>query len=235
MDFKREIVKISDNLYRIEEGFVRWFLIEGSEKAAVIDTGVIGDGIKEVIEELTNKEVILINTHGDGDHTAGNGFFAQYYIGKEDFENCDMASRYPDSKAVFLEDGDIIELGNRPLEIITIPGHTFGSVAIYDKTTKILFAGDTVQDGSIFMFGTKRCPESFGSSLEKLVKRQADFDTIFGSHGTAGLPGDYAKKVLDSWKDVQNGKCTCEEINMHGTDVLSCKAEYCGFFLDRTK
>ncbi len=233
MDFCREVVKISDSLYRIEEGFVRWFLVIGSEKAAVIDTGVMGEGIKEVIEELTDKEVILINTHGDGDHTAGNGFFSQYYIGKEDFENCKMAEKYPESKANFLTDGEIIDLGNRPLEIITIPGHTYGSVAIYDKATKTLFAGDTIQDGSVFMFGPHRSPEDYGPSLEKLIKRQADFDTIYGSHGTCELSADYAAKMLESWKDVQNGNCTSEEINMHGTDVLSCKAEYCGFFLNK--
>ncbi len=67
-----------------------------------------------------------------------------------------------------VEDGDIIELGNRTLEVITIPGHTPGSIAVLDIENRVLYGGDTVQDGKIFMFGVQREFHAYIRSLESL-------------------------------------------------------------------
>ena len=55
------------------------------------------------------------------------------------------------SDIIPVRDGNSIDLGGRRLEVIEIPGHTPGSIAILDVERRILFSGDTVQDGSIFL------------------------------------------------------------------------------------
>lgn len=229
--FERKIVKVNDSLYSIEEGFVRWFVLIGEDKAAVIDTGVMGAGVLETVKYLTDKEPVLINTHGDGDHTAGNGFFESFYINENDYINCGMAERCPDAKPVFVADGQEVDLGNRILELIHIPGHTKGSVAIYDKKSKALFAGDTVQDGFVYMFGGHRDTDAYGKSLEKLIAKKNDIDVYYACHGTLELPNDYPEKMLEDWKKTLAGECPYEEMNLHGQDVKAYKESCCGFFL----
>ena len=50
----------------------------------------------------------------------------------------------------------MIELGDRPLRVIDIPGHTPGSIAILDERYSVLISGDSVEDGNVFMFGIYR-------------------------------------------------------------------------------
>ena len=127
---------------------------------------------------------------------------------------------------------DEIELGNRPLKIIYIPGHTAGSVAILDKKKRVLYSGDSVQKGHIFMFGKHREPEKFEASLEKLVSLRNEYDCIYASHDEFMVDGDYAAKVLDAWRRVRKGEVSFEMIDMFGNQVKSYTTQACGFFTE---
>ena len=70
-----EIIKINDNSWRIEDGFVRMFLLEGSDTALLVDTGATCPEARQIAESLTSKPVALLNTHSDPDHVSGNGAF----------------------------------------------------------------------------------------------------------------------------------------------------------------
>ncbi|MCR5104265.1 MAG: MBL fold metallo-hydrolase, partial [Eubacterium sp.] len=59
-----EVFKINETTWRIEDGGVRFFLFCGTERAALIDTGMNTPDAKEIAEGLTNLPLILINTHG---------------------------------------------------------------------------------------------------------------------------------------------------------------------------
>ena len=152
-------------------------------------------------------------------------------INENDYINCGMAERCPDAKPVFVADGQEVDLGNRILELIHIPGHTKGSVAIYDKKSKALFAGDTVQDGFVYMFGGHRDTDAYGKSLEKLIARKNDINVYYACHGTLELPNDYPEKMLVDWEKTLAGECPYEEMNLHGQDVKAYKGSCCGFFL----
>ncbi|MGT2465803.1 MBL fold metallo-hydrolase [Mesorhizobium atlanticum] len=47
-----------------------------------------------------------------------------------------------------MEDGDVVDLGDRAFEVIHVPGHSPGSIMLYDRRDQILFSGDTVHNGS---------------------------------------------------------------------------------------
>ena len=83
----------------------------------------------------------------DGDTYDGVAWFC---------DNCNALLNRQSGKIVPVHDGDIIELGDRPLKIIETPGHTPGSIAILDIKKRRIFTGDPIQDGRIFMFGVQR-------------------------------------------------------------------------------
>lgn len=227
-----EIIKIDDTTYRIENDYVRFFLLIGNEKAVMIDSGYNCIDAKSIAEELTSLPVILLNTHGDGDHTSGTGSFAEINITEDDYYGCDVNNRFPNVGFKKIVDGDVFDLGGRTLKIITIPGHTKGSVAILDVEARRLFSGDSVQNGTIFMFGDKREPEAFEAALNKLIGMRSEYDTIVASHGNPILESDYAEKVLESWKEVRSSNMNYPIINLHGADVRECAAKHCGFYLE---
>ena len=227
-----QIVQIDENTWRFEDDFVRFFLLEGNEKAVLIDSGANAPDAAEMAKKLTNKPVMLLNTHGDGDHTSGTAGFSEIYIHPEDFTKCEVNTRYPGTSLKEIKDGDVIDLGDRPLRIIHIPGHTYGSVAILDVNNRVLYAGDSVQKGHIFRFGEKRDPEGFEASLDKLIALKGEYDCIFASHDEPSLPADYAEKVKNAWRKVRSGEVPFEMIDMLGTAVKSYTTEDCGFFMD---
>ena len=71
MDY--EIIQMDAQTWRIENSGVRMFLLEGTERALLIDSGMIITNAKEIAEGLTQLPIQLINTHADRDHIAGNG------------------------------------------------------------------------------------------------------------------------------------------------------------------
>ena len=227
-----QIVQIDENTWRFEDDFVRFFLLVGSEKAVLIDSGANAPDAADMAKKLTDKPLMLLNTHGDGDHTSGTAAFTEIYIHPEDFVKCEVNTRYPGTALKELKDGDVIDLGDRPLRIIHIPGHTYGSVAILDVNKRVLYAGDSVQKGHIFMFGEKRDPEQFEESLDKLIAMKSEFDCIYASHDEPELPADYIEKVKSAWQKVRSGQVPFEMIDMFGNDVKSYTTEDCGFFMD---
>lgn len=227
-----EIIRMDDSTWRFEDGFVRFFLLEGRDKAAMIDSGVNCPDAAELAKTLTDKPVILINTHGDGDHTSGTAGFEEIHIHPGDYEGCSIGTRYPGTRLAAVADGDVIDLGDRPLKLIHIPGHTSGSIAILDVRARSLYAGDSVQKGHIYMFGDKREPDSFETSLDRLISMQGEYDRIYASHDEYMVPADYVQRVKEAWHQVRTGEVPYETVELFGNRVRSYTLEACGFFTE---
>lgn len=227
------IIKIDDQTWRIEDEFVYYYLLAGEKKAFLIDSGMTEPNVKEIISELTDLPVTLVNTHGDGDHVGGNGSFDGYYIHPEDYVKNGLKQRFADIKQCNLAEGDSFDLGNRTLKVIEIPGHTYGSVAFLDVENRVLYGGDTVQDGIIYMFGPHRCPDQLKGSLEKLIALCASYDIIRPAHGTPELAKNYAEFVLEDWDAVLNGELDGVDEELLGNPVKTCRGKHCGFYIQR--
>ncbi len=59
---------------------------------------------------------------------------------------------WPDYTKVFVGEGFVFELGGRQVEVIEIPAHASGSIALLDRQTKMLFAGDEIEAGQVLLF-----------------------------------------------------------------------------------
>ncbi len=211
-------IKINEDTYRYEDGEVRFFLLIGSKVAMLIDTGMNVTGIKELVKEITDKPVSLINTHADPDHIGANREFKQVIISPAELVNCQLA--YSSSDIVGAYDGDIFDLGDRPLQIIELPGHTPGSIAILDKNSGMLFSGDPIQDGRIFMFGPMRNLTAYIHSLSRLKMFEDEINGVYPSHGTCPVDFSIVDELIKGAVRVEAGEITPTEAELFGQKIL---------------
>ena len=212
------VLQVSGDTWRIENGMVRFFLLKGTEKALLIDTGMTVRHAKEIAEALAGLPVLLLNTHADGDHTGGNGQFESFLMHPADEAHYRKEGK--GGRLVSVRDGDEIDLGNRKLRIIHIPGHTPGSIAVLDISRRVLISGDSLQEhGRIFMFGEHRNMRDYIASMEKLDKMKADFDEIWPSHGDLPISPDCIRKHCDGAAKILNGEISGTEADFYGRTI----------------
>ncbi len=213
-----EIVKLSHNTWRIEDQGVRFFLLAGEDKALLIDSGMQVHDAKEIAQGLVSLPIELLNTHGDLDHVGSNDEFESFYMNSAEASNY-YNTQKKNGSFVPVEDGAIIELGNRTLEVITIPGHTPGSIAVLDIENRVLYGGDTVQDGKIFMFGVQREFHAYIRSLEKLEKQMKRFDLVYPSHGTIPVKPELIGQLRQAAISVLAGEIEASPAQFHGIEL----------------
>ena len=133
-----------------------FYVLDGMKKTAVIDTGCTpGRTILPLIRQLTSKPLLLILTHAHNDHIYHMDEFSEIYINHREFElSPDFLHSMMNGKDLKLKDaadlhtGSVIDLGDTVLEILEVPGHTPGSIAVYDPQSNQLFTGDAIGSGN---------------------------------------------------------------------------------------
>lgn len=218
-----DIKRIDENTWSFEEPGVRFFLLTGTEKALLIDSGMQTNNAKELAGELTTLPLSLLNTHADPDHIGSNDEFDSFYIHPAEASNY-YNSQKRKGKMLPVWDGDIIDLGGRPLRIIEIPGHTPGSIAILDEKNRRLFSGDPVQDGRIFMFGVQRELHAYRHSLLKLQNHAGAFDEIYPSHGTCPVKPPIIMELYEAAGKILDGQLTGHQEEMFGNPITAYDA-----------
>ena len=169
-----EVTEYAKDLYILDDGQVREFLIIGRNEAILIDTGFPETKIINEVQKLTSFPLKVLLTHGDGDHCGGLDSFQECYV----------------------KEKDLIEIGDYCFEVIEIPGHIYGSIAFLDIQKKLLIVGDIVQLGPIYMFGEHRNLDLYIHSLEKLNTYQNQIETILPSHNRYPLTKEYIGHCL---------------------------------------
>lgn len=200
-----EVHQIDASCWRIEENGVRAFLITGTEKALLVDTGFGTGNIKEIVDNMTDLPLMLVNTHTDRDHIGCNLLFEKAYMHPSEYD------RYHQGGGAGLAveplwEGDRIDLGGRSFEVILIPGHTPGSIALLDAENRVLFSGDSVQAGTIYMFGPGRNIKAYIASMIKLDAISNRFDTVYPSHGPIPVSSDILGGLIIGAKRILNGE-----------------------------
>ncbi|MDO4978463.1 MAG: MBL fold metallo-hydrolase [Eubacteriales bacterium] len=227
-----EIIKMNDNTWRIEDNnHVRFFLLTGEEKALLIDSGMTVSNAKDIAAELTDLPIELLNTHADPDHIASNHQFETFYMSSAEASNYYNVQKRQ-GQFIPVHEGDVMDLGNRPLEIISLAGHTPGSIGILDVNGRMLFSGDPIQDGMIFMFGQQREMHAYRASLKELMEMEDRFDTICPSHGTCPVDKEIVAKLYEVSADLRSGVYPSFPMNFNGKDVTCVDAGVAKYLLD---
>ncbi|MCD8036408.1 MAG: MBL fold metallo-hydrolase [Clostridiales bacterium] len=226
-----EINKLYSQTWTIEDGGVRFFLLTGTKKALLIDSGMTAKNAREIAESLTDLPLQLINTHADIDHIAGNDAFDTVLMHPAEYVNYfGRGAKHPAPTPIW--DGDIIDLGGRPLRIITQPGHTPGSIAILDINNRALFSADSIQNGEIFLFGPMRNIIGYRQSLDKVWTCHSEYDKIYPSHGDIPLDTDIIPKLMACTDSILSGKASFTNEERFGMKVKKYDMKAAVFLCD---
>lgn len=232
--FKSE--KIADNILRIN-GITGelMYLVEGTDKAALIDTGSGVGNLKEYVQKITSKPIIVILTHGHVDHASGAADFDEVYmnhdddgvykehnqltirkdyikmtnkVGFEKLKESDYVKQRPSSNYKDLKDGLKFELGGTTLIVYNATGHTPGMMPILFKEQRILLVGDAASKSSTFLFDKNALGiASYEKSMKDLLeKTNGKFDKIFLSHRTGEAPKELLSNIISLCEDIKAGK-----------------------------
>ena len=225
---KYQIMELTEKMWSIEDQHVRAFVVEGSQRTMLVDTGFGTADIKKTVESLTDKPIFLVNTHADRDHTGGNNAFNEVYMHPSEFDRYYLKKEIAVvPKAVW--EGDSFDLGGMVFEVVLIPGHTPGSIALLEREKRILISGDSVQTGSIFMFGEGRNLPAYIESLKKLENMLNLFDTVYGSHGDVKMNADIIPPLRAGAEKLLAGELEAKELDAgHPLSGTGCMLYDCG-------
>lgn len=136
----------------------KFFLIEGTEAFAMIDSGMGRGDVKGYLSAFTSsRPVHVLFTHSHGDHIGQAAALIEWpqAIGAGDRPNLVNALRQRNVPDELIErnvrplaGGERIDLGDRTLTVIATPGHTAGSIVVLDSKTGALFTGDSIGNNS---------------------------------------------------------------------------------------
>ena len=185
-----------------------------SSEAAIIDPGMIDDqerrALDGFIESRKLKVTQLINTHSHLDHIFGNTYIKEKY-GLEIKANPadaflaetlpEQASRFgmrmslrPQGIDVELHDGDTIFLGKERMEVIGVPGHSPGGIALYCPESNFVITGDTLFPGSM---GRTDLPGGDYATLADAIRRKLltlpESTVVLSGHGVETTIGNDKK------------------------------------------
>ncbi len=213
--------KIDENTYAIQNpgflpgpgrlpgwGYCLSYLLIGEEKALLIDTGFGIADLKSYVEDLTDLPLMVVNSHVHPDHSGGNRQFDTIYIGEHEWDSkkgfifpietvpgkkgCPEVENGGAYRFETLSDEQVIELGNRPVTVYHVPGHTKGSIVFYDQKTTNLFSGDAIVKRIFYGAGV---PLSLYRAA--LIKLQAlPIKKIHSAHWPEPLPTSFIDKVI---------------------------------------
>lgn len=189
-----KVTNIDESTWAIDEGMVRSYLLAGTERAVLIDTGNGAGDLRALVSSLTDRPVMLINTHADPDHMGCNDQFDAAYLHPAEFALYEQ--RRPGKPHLPIPDNAKLYLGGRWVEILLIPGHTCGSIAILDEERRIIFTGDMVSESPIFMFGAERSMHAYYASMERLARQSEFFDKIYPAHGPMPLDPEIIGRLM---------------------------------------
>ncbi|MBP0000340.1 MAG: MBL fold metallo-hydrolase [Cyanobacteria bacterium SID2] len=97
---------------------------------------------------------------------------------------------------MILQGGDVLDLGNRAFEVLHLPGHSPGCIALFDRKDRVLFSGDVVYDGDLLDDLPGSSIPEYLQTYDRLKKLSIEtvypgHYTIFGKHRLHRIIEDY--------------------------------------------
>jgi glyoxylase-like metal-dependent hydrolase (beta-lactamase superfamily II) len=185
------------------------WLIKGRDQDLLIDTGLGVASLRKYIANLIDKPLLAVASHIHYDHAGGlhefdhraihvheavalaegdnHAALCDHGVLEEHFEQLpypgfcvEQYAMKPTQPTQILQAGDVIDLGNRSFEVMHLPGHSPGCIALYDPKSRELFSGDIVYDGDLL-------DELYGSDIPTYIStyerlQQVKVETVHPGH-----------------------------------------------------
>ncbi len=212
-----EVYSVGDGVFAIYEP-MQWqevisYLILGSERALLFDTGMGIAPISQVVGELTDLPATVLNSHTHMDHVGGNAEFESIMAMDTDYTRersrgltngrvrsevedealcaplpagvtADSYVSRPFAITEVVRDGHTLDLGDRDLEILHIPGHTPDAIALHEATSGYLWTGDSFYEGPIWLFAAETDLDGYRSAVTRMADLAPRLTRVFPAHNT---------------------------------------------------
>lgn len=218
------------------------YVLIGSVSALLIDTGLGVTKLLPVVRSLTKLPIIVALTHTHWDHIGGLHEFQTIMVHEEEAswisgnfplplevvkqnlmkEPCRMPSSFQEQAYQIyalgyskqLKDQDVIDLGNRKLQVIHTPGHSPGHVCYYEAIRQELYSGDLIYKGCLDAFYPTTDPAMYRASLHKL--KTLSIQKVYPGHHSLAITTSFMDAIIQAFDMLeQEGKLT------HGAGIFS--------------
>ena len=210
------------------------YLVVGSERALLFDTGLgIGD-MRRLVEELTDREIVVLNSHTHYDHVGGNHAFERVYGTDLDYTRRHAAGRAPEAVAEFVgpgwiwkptpegfstadyrslpftvtdrvEDGQVLSLGDVELEVLLTPGHAPDSLCLLDRDRGLLFTGDTFYPATLYAHLEGASFADYERTAARLGRLAATVEVVLPAHNEPTMPADELVVLRGAFDAMRRG------------------------------
>ena len=183
--------------------------VRGRDRDMLVDSGMGVVSLRQYVPLVTEKRCLAVTSHTHFDHIGAHHEFEERLVHPAEADllaNPTRESTLADScvsddiftglpplpyssteyavkkapATQLLEDGDTVDLGDRQFLVIHTPGHSPGGIALFEKSTGILFSGDIVYDGPLIEDAYHSDPEDYYRSMVRLL--ELPVTTVHGGH-----------------------------------------------------
>ncbi|MEM7177677.1 MAG: MBL fold metallo-hydrolase [Pseudomonadota bacterium] len=199
--------------------------IRGRDRDMLVDSGMGVVSLREHVPLVTERPLVAVASHTHFDHIGTHhefpvrcvhraeagllahptpaNTFSDKYVTDDIFHALPPAPYQSTTYAVkaapasrVLEDGDMIDTGDRHFEVIHTPGHSPGGIALWEAATAMLFSGDIVYDGPLIEGETDIEAAQYIASMKRLL--DLPVRVVHGGHFPS-YDGDRHRAIIRTW------------------------------------
>ena len=237
------IEKTAAHTSRIKTPFgVSMFLVHGTKRALLIDTGMgVGD-LRSFIEANTSLPFDVVVTHGHCDHAGGASQFDTVYLPEEDIllehthaaiehrifdvfhapfgtpEGISEKDFVPQRTAPYIpyHEDLTFDLGDVHVSFVQVSGHTHGCMVPLIHEDGIMIIGDALGENTLLHFPESTSVQNYQKSIEKLLAVKENYPLLLRFHGTGASDPSILEDMHELCSDIMAHKDAAVPAQMMG-------------------
>lgn len=204
------------------------YLLLGTKQAVLIDTGLGISNIKNITDRLTDLPIFVLTSHVHWDHIGGHKYFKEFAVHEKEVKW--VSEKFPiplqvvkqnltvkpcafpsdfclddydlfrGTPTTILQDSDVVDLGNRTLQVIHTPGHSPGHCCFYESDREWLYSGDLLYKGCLDAFYPTTDPLLFIRSVEKIQTLR--LKKLLPAHHQLNIPVSLVDEIANAFHDI---------------------------------